>query len=120
MPTDYQRKYVESIKIYHKLHAELSGITMKLTSRLRDMDLPVQYKSSLNEVVYDGADRIREVDIAFRDLVRSNWVPPEERFEQVTDESDLIFACDDDDDDDDYDGPIMIVDCTSGSGIMPS
>ncbi len=75
MATDYQRKYVECIKIYHKLHAEMAGLTMKLISRLRDMDIPTQYKSSLNEVISDEADAIRKVDFEFRDLVRANWKP---------------------------------------------
>ena len=50
MPTDYQRKYLESIKLYHKLHAELGSLTMKLISRVGDMSIPANQKSSLNEI----------------------------------------------------------------------
>ena len=81
MPTDYQRKYLECIKVYHQLHAELAGLTMRLTGRVRDLNIPAGYKSTLNEIAYEGADRIKEVDLKFRDLVRANWRPPEERYE---------------------------------------
>ena len=81
MPTDYQRKYIECVKVYHQLHAELAGMTMKLTSRVRDLNIPARHKSKLNEIAYEGADRIREVDLKFRDLIRAKWKPPEERIE---------------------------------------
>jgi len=79
MPTDYQRKYLECVKVYHQLHAELASLTMKLENRILKMKIPAQYKSTLFEVAYEGADRIKEVDLKFRDLVRTNWLPPEKR-----------------------------------------
>jgi len=86
MPTDYQRKYLECVKIYHELHAELAGLTIKLTGRLRDMRIPAGYKKTLSEVAYEGADKVNEVDLKFRDLVRAKWQPPEKRVELTLDE----------------------------------
>ncbi|MBU1626137.1 hypothetical protein KKB18_02105 [bacterium] len=77
MPTDYQRKYFECIKVYHQLHGVISGLTMKLTGRVGDLKIPAHYKASINEVAYEGADKIKEVDLKFRDLVRTDWRPPE-------------------------------------------
>jgi hypothetical protein len=86
MPTDFQRKYVECIKCYHQLHGVLSGLTMKLGTRVKDLKIPSHYKTTLNEVAYEGADKIKEVDMKFRDLVRIDWKPPEECVELTPEE----------------------------------
>ena len=78
MLTDYHRKYLESIKIYHQLHAELSAMTMKLTHRVKEMNIPPKNKEGLREIAYEGIDRIKEVDGKFRDLIRSNWEPQDD------------------------------------------
>ncbi len=86
MPTDYQRKYVESIKVYHQLHSELGRLTMKLTNSVHDLKIASKYKSTLNEIAFECADRIKDVDLKFRDLVRVKWTPPENRSELRSDE----------------------------------
>ena len=78
MLTDYHRKYLERIKIYHQLHAELSAMTMKLTHRVKEMNIPTKNKERLREIAYEGIDRIQEVDGKFRELIKANWEPPDD------------------------------------------
>ncbi len=69
--TYYKKKYLDCVKIYHKLHAELSSVTMKLTVVLDDVPLPKEERDKIDGILYDSRKRIEEIDIDFRKLIRS-------------------------------------------------
>lgn len=71
MTTDYQRKYVESIKFYHQLHAELTFLTMKLFGCVDSMNIPANQKISLNGIAFDSSNKVKEIDAKFRELTKS-------------------------------------------------
>ena len=75
MATDYQRKYIEMIKLYHELHSAAGAMGMKLTIRIRDSHLLITQKQSLNELVLECSDKMKKIDEKFRDLIRVDWKP---------------------------------------------
>ncbi len=65
MPINYQRKYIEVVKLYHQLHAEITRLDMQLTCNLKQPEA----KNYLNE----SSNRIKEIDLKFREVIKANW-----------------------------------------------
>ena len=65
MATDYQKKYIEAIKFYHQLHAELTNLHMKLVCK--------EGLNSINalSIIEESSNKIRGIDEKFRELVKS-------------------------------------------------
>lgn len=66
MSTDYQIKYVESIKLYNRLHSEVTDLITKLTVHRFDSE----NKQFMFDSINDFLAKTKDIDNSFCELIR--------------------------------------------------